>query len=47
MDFNNLKNFMDSLTKWVIPGNSAAVYKDGKKVFEYSSGFSHKNLLNF
>lgn len=40
MDFKNLKNFMDSLTEWVIPGNSAAVYKDGKKVFEYSSGFS-------
>ena len=40
MDFKNLKNFMNSLTEWVIPGNSAAVYKDGKKVFEYSSGFS-------
>ncbi len=40
MDFCNLKNFMDSLTDWVIPGNSATVYKDGKKVFEYSSGFS-------
>lgn len=40
MNFDNLKKFMDSLTDWVIPGNSAAVYKDGKKVFEYSSGFS-------
>ena len=40
MDFKNLKNFMDSLTDWIIPGNSAVVYKDGQKVFEYSSGYS-------
>ncbi len=33
---------MDSLTGWIIPGNSAVVYKDGEKVFEYSSGFSDK-----
>lgn len=39
-DFTYLKNFMDSLTGWIIPGNCAVVYKDGKKVFEYSSGFS-------
>lgn len=41
MDFTNLKNFMDSLTDWIIPGNSAVVYKNNKKVFEYSSGYSN------
>lgn len=40
MDFKNVKSFMDSLTDWIIPGNSAVVYKDGQKVFEYSSGYS-------
>ena len=35
-----MKNFMDSLTEWIIPGNSVVIYKDGKKVFEYSSGYS-------
>ncbi|MBO4898511.1 MAG: beta-lactamase family protein [Clostridia bacterium] len=40
IDFTYLKNFMDSLTGWIIPGNCAVVYKDGKKVFEYSSGFA-------
>ena len=40
MNFNNMKGFMNSLTDWVIPGNSAVIYKDGKKVFEYGSGYS-------
>lgn len=31
---------MDSLTEWIVPGNSVVIYKDGKKVFEYSSGYS-------
>ena len=31
---------MDRLTDWIIPGNSAVIYKDGKKVFEYSAGYS-------
>ena len=35
-----MKNFMDSLTEWIVPGNSVVIYKDGKKVFEYSSGYS-------
>ena len=39
MDFAPLKNFMDSLTNWIIPGNSIVVYKDNQKVFEYSSGY--------
>lgn len=40
MNFEYMKNFMDSLTEWIIPGNSGVIYKDGKKVFEYSSGYS-------
>ena len=40
MNFEYMKNFMDSLTEWIIPGNSIVIYKDGKKVFEYSSGYS-------
>lgn len=40
MNFEYMKNFMDSLTEWIIPGNSVVIYKDGKKVFEYSSGYS-------
>lgn len=40
MDFEYLKNFMDSLTDWVIPGNSIVIYKDREKVFEYSSGYA-------
>lgn len=40
MNFEYMKNFMDSLTEWIIPGNSVVIYKDGNKVFEYSSGYS-------
>ena len=40
MNFEYMKNFMDSLTEWIIPVNSVVIYKDGKKVFEYSSGYS-------
>ncbi len=40
MNFDEVKNFMDRLTAWRIPGNSITVYKDNKKVFEYSSGYS-------
>ena len=31
---------MDHLTHWIIPGNSIVVYKDGKQVFSYQSGYS-------
>ncbi len=34
MNFEYMKNFMDSLTEWIVPGNSVVIYKDGKKVFE-------------
>lgn len=40
MNFNILKDFIDSLTDWIIPGNSVVVYKDNEKVFEYSSGYA-------
>lgn len=40
MNFEYMKNFMDSLTDWIIPGNSVVIYKAGNKVFEYSSGYS-------
>lgn len=40
MDFDLLKNFMDSLTSSIIPGNSVVVYHKNEEVFRYSSGFS-------
>ncbi len=39
-DFTNLKDFMDRLTSWIIPGNSIAVYYKHERVFSYSSGFA-------
>lgn len=41
MNFEYMWNFMDRLTSWRIPGNVISIYKDGKKVFEYCSGFSN------
>lgn len=41
MDFTYLKEFMDRLTGWRIPGNSVSVWHDGKEIFRYSSGFSN------
>lgn len=40
MDFTLLKEFMDSLTAWRIPGNTVSVCLDGKEVFNYQSGFA-------
>lgn len=40
MNFSNVKSFMDRLCDWLIPGNTIVIYKDNKKVFEYSSGYS-------
>ena len=40
MNFEKLKNFMDHLTDWIIPGNSIVVYHKDKEVFRYSSGYS-------
>lgn len=40
MNFENVKNLMEYLTSWRIPGNSVCVYKDGKEVFRHSTGYS-------
>ena len=40
MDFSALKNFMDRLTDWRIPGNSIRVCIENKEVFSYQSGWS-------
>ena len=40
MDFTMLKDLMDRLTAWRIPGNSVSVCLNGKEVFSYQSGFS-------
>lgn len=40
MDFTKLKEFMEHLTSWRIPGNSVSVYYKGQEVFKYSTGFS-------
>lgn len=42
MNFQKLKNLMDSFTAWRIPGCAAAVYLHGEPVFEYSSGYADK-----
>lgn len=40
MDFSKLKDFMDRLTDWKIPGNSISVCIDNKEVFNYQSGYA-------
>lgn len=40
MDFTDLKNFMDRLCAWRIPGNAVSVCIDNKEVFSYSAGFA-------
>lgn len=40
MNFTELKNLMDRLTAWRIPGNAVSVWKDGEEVFSYQSGFA-------
>ena len=40
MDFKPMKEFLDHLTSWRIPGNVMTIYKDGECVFEYTSGYS-------
>ncbi|MBR2037563.1 MAG: beta-lactamase family protein [Lachnospiraceae bacterium] len=41
MDFTILKEFMDHLTAWRMPGNSIRVYLGQEEVFRYSSGYSN------
>ena len=40
MNFTPMKEFMDHLTSWRMPGNSIVVYKDNQKIFDYSSGWA-------
>lgn len=40
MDFTPLQHFMDDLCSWRMSGNSAIVYKDGRQVFSYRSGYA-------
>lgn len=40
MNFDAMKNLMDRLTAWRMPGNAICVYKDGKEVFRYQSGYA-------
>ena len=40
MNFEPLKEFMDHLTSWRIPGNCIRVSMGGKEVFRYESGYS-------
>lgn len=40
MNFKKLDNFLDSITRQIAPGNAVCVYKDGKKVHEYASGYA-------
>jgi len=40
MNFQPMRDLMDRLTAWRIPGNAAKVWLDGKEVFSYQSGFA-------
>ena len=40
MDFTPLKNLLDNLTNWKIPGNTISVCIDNKEVFAYQSGYA-------
>ena len=40
MNFEPMREFLDHLTSWRIPGNVMVIYKDRIPVFEYTSGFS-------
>ena len=33
MDFTNLKNYMNELTAWQIPGNTIRVFRDSTGIF--------------
>ena len=41
MDFTPMREFMDRLTAWRIPGNSIRVCHLGKEVFRYQSGYAN------
>ena len=39
MNFSKVKEFMDHLTQWRIPGNDISVWLDNEEVFRYQSGY--------
>lgn len=39
MDFTPMKEFMDRLTSWRIPGNSISICINNEEVFDYQSGY--------
>lgn len=45
-DWTNLREFMDRLCRWRIPGNAITIYHHGKEVFRYSSGFENVETRN-
>lgn len=40
MNFESMRQLMDRLTSWRIPGNAAKIYLGGKEVFSYQSGYA-------
>lgn len=40
MNFEPMKEFMDRLVEWRVPGNSISVCIDNKEVFSYQSGYA-------
>ena len=40
MDFQAMRDLMERLTAWRIPGNAAKIYLGGKEVFSYASGYA-------
>ena len=40
MNFEKMKDFMDRLTAWIIPGNSVSVCVNNEEVFKYQSGYA-------
>jgi hypothetical protein len=41
MNFQAMRDLMDRLTAWRIPGNAAKIYLDGEEVFSYASGYAN------
>lgn len=46
MQYQALKDLMDRLTNWRIPGNAAIAYRGDQEVFSYASGFADVDTKN-
>ena len=42
MNFTRLRDFMDRLTAWGIPGNDVIIFLDNREVFRYQSGWADR-----